>query len=80
MKGGTRGRTRTGTLFTARDFESRVSTNFTTLASKGRYSRSLFLTVKHSAVTAANAKVGSANALVIAAGQQRCIEAPVDIR
>ena len=29
---GTRGRTRTGTLLRARDFESRVSTNFTTLA------------------------------------------------
>ena len=30
--GGTRGRTRTGTLFLAGDFESPVSTNFTTLA------------------------------------------------
>jgi hypothetical protein len=29
---GTRGRTRTGTLFLATDFESVVSTNFTTLA------------------------------------------------
>ena len=29
---GTGGRTRTGTLFTAGDFESPVSTNFTTLA------------------------------------------------
>ncbi len=35
---GTRGRTRTGTLLRARDFESRVSTNFTTLAQGGDYS------------------------------------------
>ena len=32
LQDGTRGRTRTGTLFTAVDFESTVSTNFTTLA------------------------------------------------
>lgn len=32
---GTSGRTRTDTLLRARDFESRVSTNFTTLAKWG---------------------------------------------
>ncbi len=34
---GTRGRTRTGTLLRAGDFESPVSTNFTTLAMVGKY-------------------------------------------
>ncbi len=35
---GTRGRTRTGTLLLATDFESVVSTNFTTLASEAEES------------------------------------------
>ena len=38
---GTRGRTRTDTLLRARDFESRVSTNFTTLAHYKSYNKSI---------------------------------------
>lgn len=38
---GTRGRTRTGMLFTAGDFESPVSTNFTTLALGVKYKQVL---------------------------------------
>ena len=40
---GTRGRTRTGTLLRAGDFESPVSTNFTTLAQERDYSSGLYI-------------------------------------
>jgi hypothetical protein len=39
---GTSGRTRTDTLLRARDFESRVSTNFTTLAKWGALYQRVF--------------------------------------